>query len=191
MDGNRSITCSAEKDMIEEHNKIDAIAIAKDGFVELVIMDAGITEDPEQRFTHFIEKLKAYVYYVIEGDFKKDYPEKTQNEVRFLVMCRLPPTDRMTKLSRLSNPEKPEEGFPIIYRQFSGSDDTPTASPSLQTSKSQSKKNGLVLYAGLALAALTAIAATIGWINVGRNPIPGFVIAAVFASFGLILSKKN
>ena len=122
----KSTVRSLNFDMIEDHTRIDTITRSKDGRIELVIMDAGETTDPEQRFSHLTEKLKAYVYYIVEGEFKKDFPDKGIHDVAIRVMCRIPPTERMSGLTRLCDPSDPKQGIDIFYQHFPGDHSAPS-----------------------------------------------------------------
>jgi len=108
--------------MLEECDKIDATAITKDGKLELVVMDAGLTEDPEERYQHLIEKLKVYLFYLTKGDFKKDHPDRTATDTQIRVMCKLPPTDKMSQMSAVRNPDNPSEVVVIVFQHFPGAD---------------------------------------------------------------------
>jgi hypothetical protein len=45
--------------------------------------------------------------------FEKDYHGKGVRDVAIRVMCRIPPTEKMSKLTRLSNPSDKTEGIEI------------------------------------------------------------------------------
>ncbi len=122
--------------MIEDHTTIDMITRSKDGRIELVIVDAGETTDPEQRFRHLTEKLKAYAYYIVGGGFKKDFPDKGHHDVAVRVICRIPPTERMSRLIHLSDPSQPKQDIDIFYQHLPEGDLLPpqTATPANATS---------------------------------------------------------
>jgi hypothetical protein len=109
--------------MLEDHGIIDDIHQPEDDRIELMIFDAGITTEPEERYAHLVEKLKAYAYYVVKGDFKKDFPGKSIDDVAIRVMCRLPPTEQMTQFDWLPNPDNEAEWLMIHYEHFPGDDD--------------------------------------------------------------------
>jgi len=58
--------------MLEDAEQIDIITQANDGKLILVITDAGITTDPDDRFAKLIEKLKTYVGYLTGQSFKAE-----------------------------------------------------------------------------------------------------------------------
>jgi hypothetical protein len=41
--------------MLEEFDKIDTLTKSDDGSIQLVIMDAGLTEEPDERYGHLKE----------------------------------------------------------------------------------------------------------------------------------------
>ncbi len=108
--------------MIEDYNTIDAIATEEDGTICLVIMDAGLTENDEERFSYFTEKLKAYLSYLLCGGFKEDYSEKSLSDVKILVRCRLPPSEDMENIQAIANPDNHSEYVNIEYDYFPGTD---------------------------------------------------------------------
>ncbi len=108
--------------MLEDSSTIDAVATREDGSVRLVIMDAGITEDPEERLGFLMDKLKCYLYYLCAGDFKKDHPGQTAGDADILVMCRVPPTKKMAEISAIQNPENADEPISISFEHFPGLD---------------------------------------------------------------------
>ena len=173
--------------MIEEHTTIDTIARTKDGRIELVIMDHGETTDAEARFAHLIEKLKSYLYYVLEGDFKNDFPDKRIQDVAIRVMCRIPPTDEMARLTRLSSPSDPSEGIDIIYQYLPDGGDAVVRSAATVSSAS-TQRSRLVFYVMLALGVLTCAAAVIGYFRTGRSPVAGIGIGIFFMALGYVSS---
>jgi hypothetical protein len=127
--------------MLEEYDKIDTITQADDGTIQLVIMDAGLTEDPDERYGHLINKLRTYVAYSTSSKFRADYPDVTPDKISFLVMCRIPPTEKMKNTTTIARADNKDETFTISYRHFPGADgdtETPTSSgkePALTSEK--------------------------------------------------------
>jgi len=115
--------------MLEEYDKIDTITKSDDERIQLVIMDAGLTEDPDERYGHLINKLRTYVAYSTSAKFKEEYPDITPDKVSFLVMCRIPPTEKMENTTTISRADNQEEKFTINYRYFPGADGDSEATP--------------------------------------------------------------
>ncbi len=109
--------------MLEETDRIDMEAKGEDGKIMLVITDSGMTSDPKERISLFFEKLKTYVAYVMSGDFKKEHPGLTTKDVKILVMCRIPPTEQMAKITQVSPSGIPEKAIPVLFHEFRGSGD--------------------------------------------------------------------
>ncbi len=105
---------------LEETDRIDISTTTEDGKVQLVITDAGITTDPVKRLNLLIEKLKTYVSYVISEEFKIDHPGRIVKDVTILVMCRIPPTEQMEKITQVQPSGKPENAIPIVFQIFKG-----------------------------------------------------------------------
>jgi len=121
---------SAKAPMLEEYDKIDTIAKSDDGSMQLVIMDAGLTENPDERYDHLMNKLRTYVAFATSSKFQEKYPGVTPERISFLVMCRIPPTEKMEKTTTIARADNPSEHFQITYRHFPGADgnaeDAPT-----------------------------------------------------------------
>lgn len=109
--------------MLEEYDKIDAITRSDDGSVQLVIMDAGLTENPDERFGHLMNKLRTYVAHASSPTFQEEYPDLTPGKVGFLVMCRRPPTEKMAHTTTIARADNQDEKFIISYRHFPGDDE--------------------------------------------------------------------
>lgn len=108
---------------LEDAERIDFITTSDDGKVNLVIMDGGVTADPEDRFAKLVAKLRTYLRYVRSEEFKEEFPGFCENDVRILVKCSVPPTDRMGGVTRVSPKGHPEAGIPVVFEVFSATDD--------------------------------------------------------------------
>lgn len=62
---------------------------------ELFIFDHGRTDDPEERYQHFLNKLRTYVHFVQTAQFRKDFPDISPHEVLIRVLHQKPPTESM------------------------------------------------------------------------------------------------
>jgi hypothetical protein len=129
--------------MLEESDQIDIITTSSDGKLQLVIADAGLITDPQQRFETFIRKLKAYVGYAISPDFKKDHPQHDIKDVQILVMCKIPPTDEMMKIKQVTPHGQHDQAIDVLFQVFPGSDGPETSSkksePQRVTNNSEKK----------------------------------------------------
>lgn len=107
--------------MLEEYDKIDTITSDAEG-IQLVVMDAGLTEDPDERYDHLINKLRSYVAYATSLEFREKYPYASTDNVSILVMCRIPPTEKMLNTTAIARADNQEEMLQIHYRHFPGAD---------------------------------------------------------------------
>lgn len=105
---------------LEDTEHIDIITRSEDGKVMLVITDAGITTNPDERFNMLIEKLKTYVAYVMSEDFKKEYSGLTLNDINILIMCKIPPTEQMRQITKVTPKGEPEKAISVIFQVFPG-----------------------------------------------------------------------
>ncbi|HEX4954151.1 MAG TPA: hypothetical protein VF017_12235 [Thermoanaerobaculia bacterium] len=106
---------------LEDPSVIDIIARPAPGKVALVITDAGITTDPDQRYRKLIEKAATYLEYAFGPDFRKDFPELAPADASILVLCRLPPTPPMQALDRVTLAADPTKGLGVTFQLFPGS----------------------------------------------------------------------
>lgn len=104
--------------MLEEHGKIDMIATAPDGMIELVICDMGQTKDHEERNTHFREKLKTYVAYICSDEFKTRFPGKMISDIRICLMCMDAPTQMMSDNMRVCPRGMPSASIEVVVRRL-------------------------------------------------------------------------
>ena len=117
--------------MLEEHDKIDAITQSDDGTIQFVIMDGGVTEDPDERYGHLMNKLGTYVAFATSAKFQEEHPGITPEKISFLVMCRVPPTEKMENTITIARADNQDENFQIRYQHFPGADgDVEKADPS-------------------------------------------------------------
>lgn len=84
--------------MLEESDRIDIISRSPDGFVNLVITDAGITQDAERRLELLLIKLDTYARYVHGEQFVEDNPGVGREKARIRVMCQQPATAEMESI---------------------------------------------------------------------------------------------
>ena len=107
---------------IEDPTTIDMVMTPAPGRVELVITDAGLIDDPDDRFQALLAKLGAYGHYVQSGALAEDAPDA--ESVGVVVMCRVPPTDAMRGVEAVRTPGGE---VPVRFEVFGGRDGTATA----------------------------------------------------------------
>lgn len=105
---------------LEDPSVIDIIARPAPGKVALVITDAGITTDPDQRYRKLIEKTATYLQYAFGPQLREDFPTLGPGDVSILVLCRLPPTEPMQALDRVSLAGDPTQGLDVAFQMFPG-----------------------------------------------------------------------
>lgn len=97
--------------MLEETDRIDMIAKGHEGQPVLVITDAGITTDPEERKACLIAKLHAYASALGSPEFQQQFPEYKQSTIR--VACANPPDEGIRGMSRITVRPQAQEPFDI------------------------------------------------------------------------------
>ncbi len=100
---------------LENPNVIDMITKPKNGKLELVVTDAGVTTEPRERFEKLLSKLKTYVNWVLSDDFKKDYAGVKPRNVTITVLCANEPTPQMKQLSAIMPKGDRENAIKVNY----------------------------------------------------------------------------
>lgn len=126
---------------LEDSTCIDIVTRSEDGKITLVITDSGITTDPELRFSKLVEKVTTYVGYVLGDEFGVAHPESVPGNVGIKVLCATPPTDKMLRFHRLTNPEDENEWIGIEYELFEGS--LPNSEADGEEPQQEIKRSGL------------------------------------------------
>jgi hypothetical protein len=104
--------------MLEESDRIDMALKLPDGRVRLVITDAGVTTDAEQRANLLALKLGIYAKYVGDGEFRTNFPDKSPADCEIVVMSRLPATEQMQQMSNVALVNRPEAKIPVRFETF-------------------------------------------------------------------------
>lgn len=107
---------------LEESYRIDIVTKTDEGKISLVITDAGLTTDPQERFAKLIAKLKAYVGYVMGKSFQDDHPGMSTQDVMIVVMCKTPPTEQMQEITQVTPSGDPHNSIPVVFQVFAGKD---------------------------------------------------------------------
>jgi hypothetical protein len=103
---------------LEEANTIDIITKPKNGKMMMVITDAGVTTDPQERLEKLIAKLRSYVGYIMSDNFKKEYPGVKPKNVTIKVICQNEPTEQMKQIDKVMPHGDRENMIPIKYELF-------------------------------------------------------------------------
>jgi hypothetical protein len=104
--------------MLEEPDTIDIISEAKDGTTYLVITDAGITADPDERYNCLIEKVRTYVGFIQSPAFEKQCPRSTRAKTSIRVMCATPPTEQMQAIQQVRTRTTPPLEISVEFVDF-------------------------------------------------------------------------
>ncbi len=120
---------------LEDTDSIDMGLEPTPGKIQLVITDAGITTDPEERMKLFMEKLKTYVGFIMSPRFKTDYPNIQPKDVSISVVCKNPPTEKMAAITQVTPRGDRENQIAIEFSGFRGSE----APQPTEVKKSQEK----------------------------------------------------
>jgi len=86
---------------LEDPTTIDLTLKPKDGKQMLLIIDSGVTTDPNERMQLLINKLKAYVAYVMSDEFKQNSPGINPRDITIRVVCKTEPTDQMKQIDKI------------------------------------------------------------------------------------------
>jgi hypothetical protein len=83
---------------LEKTDVVDIVLKPQDGRMTLIVVDAGTTPDPQERFALLVKKLGAYVGYATSPAFRQQYPDIPVNNVTVRVVCAIPPTEEMKQI---------------------------------------------------------------------------------------------
>ena len=120
---------------LEDPTQIDIALKTDTGGVNLVITDAGVTTDPEDRLERLLAKLSAYVGYVMSPDFQADHPGVAVRDVGITVMCRLPPTPQMAGITQVTPRGDAANAIAVEFSVFQGRDGAEADQPAASVSK--------------------------------------------------------
>ncbi len=87
---------------IENTETIDMMTKSLDGTpngLDLMIIDAGSIQDEATRFNMLVDKLSAYVNFVLSAEFAQEYPKTAAKQVMIRVLCATPPNEAMLKVN--------------------------------------------------------------------------------------------
>lgn len=103
---------------LEKTDTIDIITKPQDGRVGLIIVDAGVTTDPEARFLRLMAKLKTYGAYVMSDDFKQRNPGIGPSDViiRIVFNPSTPPTQQMLEIAYV-RPKGQNDQIPVVFEK--------------------------------------------------------------------------
>jgi hypothetical protein len=87
---------------LEDPTTIDLVATNPQRQLELIIVDAGITSDPQARMQRLTAKLRFYSDYLRSSEFANDHGQLDTNQVQITVFCRTQPTPPMLALRQVS-----------------------------------------------------------------------------------------
>lgn len=102
---------------LEHSDRIDIVAQPAPGRIDLIIVDAGTTEDPDQRFQLLVAKLQTYIAYVASDQFRQAYPGVGPQHVTIKVFHppEYPPTERMSKIAKIRPHGDASAEVPVIF----------------------------------------------------------------------------
>jgi hypothetical protein len=97
---------------LESPDSIDIITWDDNEGTTLVLTDAGVTTDPEERNALFAQKIRTYAQAIFSGILVEDNPEFSPEKCQIRVICSTQPTPEMLKFSAI-RPRDAREEKPI------------------------------------------------------------------------------
>lgn len=104
--------------MLEETDKVDMVVPRGDHLL-LIITDAGITENAEERASLFKQKLLTYATYLDSPEFESDHPGMSRDRVSIKVMYRTPPPAEMQRVTSVTM-RSTSLAVPVEFEHFPG-----------------------------------------------------------------------
>ncbi|MEM9554759.1 MAG: DUF6572 domain-containing protein [Acidobacteriota bacterium] len=100
---------------LADPTRIDLVARDSDGRLLLVITDAGLIDDPEERYAALTAKLRAYVTYAVAGQLAEEFPDVPLSDVVIRVVCAVPPTPEMEEITSVQPRDEPDKAIPVEF----------------------------------------------------------------------------
>ncbi len=107
---------------LENPEVIDIILKPVQNKLKLVITDAGVTTDCEERMNLFVAKLRTYVAYITSEEFRAEYPSIRPNDVTICLVTRNPPTEQMSAITHVTPTGDKDNRIAVQFEMFGGSD---------------------------------------------------------------------
>ena len=106
---------------LKDTTKVDVIVKSPHtGGYDLIVVDSGDVSDEIERYNLLLEKLKCYSSFVLSGQLKKSNPESEGKEIRFCVVCQVPPNAAMLQLQALKPSDNSSERFSVLITTQDG-----------------------------------------------------------------------
>lgn len=104
---------------LEEIDAIDMITQrGSDGRYGLIITDEGVTTDPGERLALLQRKLLTYREAVMNGELAETCPGSLPGDFFVQVVCELPPTREMQKITHVVTKTLPIIEIPVVFSEF-------------------------------------------------------------------------
>ena len=103
---------------IENIETVDMMTKSLDGIangLDLIIIDAGSIQDEITRYAMLIDKLAAYVNFVMSNEFADEYPHTHAAQVLIRVLCATPPTEAMLKVSAVYPGDDKSQRIHVVF----------------------------------------------------------------------------
>ena len=104
---------------LEEPGRIDIITKSENGGINLIITDAGITVEPQERFEKLRTKLANYVRYVGSEAFRTNHPGVSPETVSIQVISKNEPTEQMRQIEFVASDAAPAIRVPVSFQVLS------------------------------------------------------------------------
>ena len=108
---------------LESTDSIDLARTTDDGRLVLAIIDAGITDEPQERYDLLIAKLRTYVNFALSDQLSASVPGKTAEDVDIEVITVRAATPQMLQVTRVRPQSHPGLEIPVRFVM------DPTAAP--------------------------------------------------------------
>ncbi len=103
---------------IENVETVDMMAASLDGTqsgLDLMIIDAGAEADEARRYALLLDKLGAYVNFVMSEEFAREYPRTRATDVTIRVLCATPPTEAMLKVRAVYADDHQSQRIRVVF----------------------------------------------------------------------------
>lgn len=104
--------------MIYNADKLDIMAIRKDGGVELYIISSGSLDDSPSTQTLLLDKIENYLNYINSDEFRKEFPSVDKENIWIVLKMEEEPPILIKKLCEKILPWVQESG--VNFKTYVG-----------------------------------------------------------------------
>ncbi len=99
---------------LDQVGNVDIVVKTPGGGGELLIIDAGVSGDEEQRYYLLTQKLITYANYVASGQYEAELSGVPVSNLTIRVVGRTPPNQSMQIVNSIATRDEPVIRIPVV-----------------------------------------------------------------------------